>query len=159
MIITEINKLDNAVVGGFFADKIPTDTDTTYFTEVVCIIPNIQKPFFNPATNTYYEGATAEEIRASDPKKQPEYYKKRIEDGINYISIKTQALVDYRDAGAINEATFEAIDNAVKEVRNALLGGQWKSALRELKLIETKLSPAFYADLFNHINNYCNENY
>ena len=159
MLVTEINKSDNSVVGASFCDELPTDTDTTYFTDVVCGVPNIVKPFFNPDTKEYYEGATPEEIRASDPRKQPEYYKKRIEDGIDYISLKTQQLINYRDAGAVNEAMFEAIDNSVKEVRNALLGGQWKSALRELKLAQAQLPPTMYADLLNHISTYCEENY
>ena len=87
-------------------------------------------------------------------------YKKRTEDGQNaYLELSAEFRLA-KIGGLISEETRAAIEKALIPVRNEVLAGQWKSALKELEILgNILLGNDLYNRLHLQISNYIEQNY
>lgn len=121
---------------------------------------NFLKPKYNPDTNTFYEGATQQEIIASYIEKEELLYRKRIEDGKKAVAKISAEFRVSVIVGQTNEKERQSLEILLEPVRREILAGQWVSAKNILENIGMNaVGEQTYKKLLTEIDNYINENY
>lgn len=102
----------------------------------------------------------AELAKAKAENNEFQLYLKRKADGENaYLKISAEFRV-LKLSGVITEETHQLIEDHLKPVRNEVMFGQWKDALRLLEdLGTTPVGAELYDRLHFQISNYISENY
>lgn len=100
-----------------------------------------------------YDGPTAIEA-------EYEKYVMRKNEGVAMFLELAASLRLAKVSGALDEATFDAIEDLLVPVRNEIVLGQWKTGLRKLELLgSAAIGQAMYDDIHGKINTYILNNY
>lgn len=88
-------------------------------------------------------------------------YEKRIADGQDYYRVKRGQLVSRILSGEITSENAFIIDQKIKEVRNSLLFGDWKSAkyYLDLTIVEGEFTQVVKDEYSTEIQSYIDTNY
>lgn len=146
----------------------PTTLDVLYSMEFeeqppnstsVVMMENFVKPKFNPQTNTYYEGATSQELAAEAVEAEFQRYLQRKVDGEAYHLRICAELRVMKLGGGLTQEQYDAIYAATAPTRNEIISGQWLSGKKEFEKIQGLLSPTLYNRIINDITTYITQNY
>jgi hypothetical protein len=110
-----------------------------------------------------YVSATESELAEIESKRvlkeETEMYKKRQCDGVlAYAEISAEFRLA-KLSGLLTEEQHGAIESVLIPVRNEVLAGQWKSALKILEDIGVAIGTDLYNRLHTQITNYISQNY
>lgn len=151
---TDLHKKD-----GFFLISKSSLKEGERYLPVVPSDLNIEKEVFEQRIELIPQPTTEELIqKAIDDETQK--YIQRQQDG---VMLYAQISAKFRLAkmqGQIDEASHNAIENILRPVRDEVLAGQWKTALKLLEGIGTVvIGVELYNELHTEISNYITENY
>lgn len=156
MEITRIIKDTGEILNGFFADELPVE-EGYYFKEGFCP-GGFTKPFYNFDTDQYYEGATAEEIHASDPKNHPDYYLVRADAGQKLVNeITNKLLFDYKTGVRSLQDTM-TIESKLDNVIASLNFGQLITAKFKISQV-TGIDSTLMSEIISSINSLVTAHY
>ena len=136
MIYTIYNPTTYDVLYAMDCDSQPFSSTDVVMTEAFV------KPKFNPTTNTFYEGATPQEIYDADYRNNADYYNVREAAGKALVNeVANDLLVKYK-SGEMTLMQVMDIEQALDTTMSALGRGQIISALYHIgnvSAIETEL--------------------
>lgn len=135
-----------------FEEQPPNSTD------VVCMDSFIRAKF-DPQTNTYYEGASQQEVTAQAISDEFARYVQRKADGEAYHLRICAELRVVKQSGGLTQEQYDAIYAATSLTRNEIVNGQWLSGLNEFEKLSGVLSPTLYNRIHGDITNYIQQNY
>jgi hypothetical protein len=134
-------------------EKAPANSTTTV------MIENFVKPKYDPQTDSFYEGATSQELSAVAVENEYQRYLKRKADGEAYHLRICAELRVMKIGGGLTQEQYDAIYVATAPTRNEIISGQWLSGLKEFEKLSGVLSPALYDRIHNDITAYIAQNY
>lgn len=109
-------------------DTAPANSTTSIMTE------SFVKPKYNPITDTFYEGATPQEVYEADPRTWPDYYLTREVVGKELVNEVSNVLLQKYKQGQLTLSEIMAIEESLKEVIYSLRGGQFITAKYKLSI-------------------------
>lgn len=135
------------------------ETDQIGITQILCAVSYI-KPYFNQQTQTYYEGASQQEVYEIKLENETQNYIRRTNDGVSAIAKFSAELRLAKLAGIITEDGHKAIDAALTPIRTEILAGQWISGKQLLEELGTSIiGQQLYDRINTEIVNYIAQNY
>jgi hypothetical protein len=135
------------------------ETNEIGVTNIPCTVSTI-KPYFNQQTQTYYEGATQQEVYEVKLENETQNYIKRTNDGVSAIAKFSAELRLAKLAGIITEDGHKAIDATLTPIRTEILAGQWISGKQLLEELGTSIiGQALYDRIYTEITTYIAGNY
>lgn len=134
-------------------EEQPENSTTTEMTE------SFIHPKYDPQSDKFYEGASAQTQMAAKVENEFQLYLKRKSDGEAYHLRICAELRVMRLGGGISQGQYDAIYAATAPTRNEIISGQWLSGLTEFQKLSGVLSPTLYNRILTDINNYIAANY
>lgn len=134
-------------------DIAPDNSTTSIMTEYFV------KPKYNPQTDTFYEGATPEEIYNADTRNSPDYYIVREQAGKELVRLVSDMLLKDIKSGVRTFDDTMVIEEKLEKTMASLNSGQLLTAKYKINLAQGSIPTDLYSIIFTSIDNICNIHY
>lgn len=123
------------------------------------LLDSFVKPKYDVQTDTFYEGATPEEIYNADTRNSPDYYIVREQAGKELVRLVSDMLLKDIKSGVRTFDDTMIIEEKLEKTMASLNSGQLLTAKYKINLAQGSIPTDLYSFILTSIDNLCNIHY